>query len=156
MQKIDKLEAVFWGIALPGFPQLLAGSFIKGVLFVSLEILINVMSHFNKAIMLSFLGQTEQASEVVDYQWLMFYPCLYMFALWDAYKTSIKPEEKFAYLPFAFCAYFVTIGLMFAPKVFISGKLIGPVFLPMFGVVPGILIGLFIKQVLIQKFVNHK
>ncbi|MEH7549409.1 hypothetical protein V7306_27105, partial [Neobacillus vireti] len=82
MKKMSKLEAVLWNIAFPGFTQLLTGQYIKGVLFVVLEFIMNVNSHFNQAIMLSFLGEIGQAEMVVNYQWLMFYPCIYMFSMW--------------------------------------------------------------------------
>ncbi len=61
MKKQGKLEAVLWSIALPGFSQLLTGSYVKGVLFVLLEFVINVMSNFNEAIMLSFLWEIDRA-----------------------------------------------------------------------------------------------
>ncbi len=148
MKSITKLEAVLWSIALPGFAQLLARSWVKGILFVLLEILINMMSNFNKGIMLSFLGETRQAAEVLDYQWLMFYPCLYMFAMWDAYKMAQTKEEPYAFLPFVFSAYTVTVGLMYSPEIVINGVFIGPIFLPMLFVIPGILIGLVIKFII--------
>ncbi|WP_433749117.1 hypothetical protein [Falsibacillus pallidus] len=154
MKELDKLEAILWSIALPGFPQLLAGSLVKGILFVFLEILFNMMSHFNKAIMLSFLGETGQASEIVDYQWLMFYPCLYMFAMWDAYKLSLKEKEPYTYLPFAFGAYLVTVGLMYAPKVYLFNLFPGPVFLPILALLPGLGIGFLIRSLIVQKKVD--
>lgn len=46
------------------------------------------MSSFNKAIMLSFLGKIYEAVQIIDYQWLMFYPCVYMFAMYDAQKHA--------------------------------------------------------------------
>ena len=147
---ITKLEAILWGIALPGFPQLLVGLWFKGTLFVLLEIVFNVQSNFNQAIMYSFLGETEKAAQIINYQWLMFYPCLYMFAMWDAYKISIKKEEEYSYLPFVFSAYFVTVGLMYSPKVYVFGKFIGPIFLPMLFVIPGVGIGLLLRGIFIR------
>jgi hypothetical protein len=151
MKKVEPLEAILWSIALPGFSQLLSGSIIKGLFFVSLEFIINVNSHFNKGIMLSFLGKTAEAANVIDYQWLMFYPCLYMFAMWDAFKMAQDKEKRYQYIPFAFGAYFVTIGLMYSPLVYVNGIFIGPVFLPMIFLIPGLGIG-FIIQYLIIKF----
>ncbi len=145
---INKLEAILWSIALPGFPQLLVGLWFKGTLFVLLEVIINVQSNFNQAIMYSFLGDTHQASSVIDYQWLMFYPCLYMFAMWDAYKLAQKSEERYTFLPFVMSAYLVTVGLMYSPKIYLFGKFLGPVFLPMLFVIPGVIIGLLIRLLL--------
>ncbi|MBM7586592.1 hypothetical protein JOC86_003144 [Bacillus pakistanensis] len=150
MKTLGKLEAILWSIALPGFTQLLIGSWIKGVLFVLLEFIINVQSHFNKAIMLSFLGETRMAAEIIDYQWLMFYPCLYMFAMWDAYKASLVKDEKLSFLPFVFSAYTVTVGLMVSPNVEIMNVFIGPIFFPMMCVVPGVIIGFILKKIILH------
>ena len=147
---ISKLEGILWSIALPGFPQLLVGLWFKGALFVLLEIIINVQSNFNLGIMYSFLGETHKAASVIDYQWLMFYPCLYMFAMWDAYKLAGTKVEKFSFLPFVMSAYMVTVGLMYSPKVYLFGKFIGPIFLPILFVIPGVLIGLLIRSILIR------
>jgi hypothetical protein len=152
MKKMSKLEAILWNIAFPGFSQLLTGQYIKGVLFVALEFIMNVKSRFNQAIMYSFLGEIEWAEAVTNYQWLMFYPCVYMFAMWDAYRTAMPENEKYSFLPFVFCAYFVTVGLMVSPKFTLLKYHLGPVFLPMLFLVPGLIIGFFIKFLLTMKF----
>lgn len=150
MKRLDKLEAVLWSVALPGFSQLLSGQFLKGALLVLLEFLINVQSNFNEAIMLSFLGETRRAAEIIDYQWLMFYPCLYMFAMWDAYRSAMREEEEMSYLPFAFGAYFITIGLMYSVKVEVFGVFIGPIFFPMLSLLPGLGIGFIIRMIIMK------
>ncbi|WP_456271757.1 hypothetical protein [Bacillus sp. AK031] len=146
---LNKLEAILWSIALPGFPQLLINSYIKGILFVTLEFIVNIQSNFNEAIRLSFLGETRIAAEVIDYQWLMFYPCLYMFAMWDAFKSAEGERDKYSFLPFVCTAYTVTTGLMLAPKVFIKDIFIGPIFFPMICVLPGVGAGFLIRKVLV-------
>jgi hypothetical protein len=40
----DKLEAILWSIALPGFAQLLNRKFLKGIVFIFFEFLVNVKS----------------------------------------------------------------------------------------------------------------
>ena len=79
------IERLLWSIALPGFGQFLNGKLIKGMVIVFLEFLINVQANFNGVIISSFHGDIEKAIAETDYLWLMFYPCLYMFAMWDAY-----------------------------------------------------------------------
>ncbi|MBT2734930.1 hypothetical protein QF028_003869 [Neobacillus sp. B4I6] len=145
MKKMSKLEAVLWNIAFPGFSQLLMGQYIKGILFVALEVMINAKSHFNMAIMLSFLGEIDKAGAVLNYQWLMFYPCVYMFSMWDGYRSAMPANEKYTFLPFVFGAYFVTVGLMLSPKITILKVHPGPVFLPMLFLIPGLLIGFILK-----------
>lgn len=139
-------EKLIWSIALPGFGQLLNGKYLKGILFISLEFVINVRSHFNELIMLSFNGEIENAIDHTKYQWLMFYPCVYFFAMWDAFKDAGGGKEPYSFLPFVLSAYFVTVGLMYSAKVKIFGILLGTVWFPMLCVIPGVIIGLLLKK----------
>lgn len=82
------IEALLWSIALPGFGQLLNKKYVKGIAMIFLELLINTQSRFNEAIRLSFLGRTNEAAAMVDIGWLMFYPCLYFFAMWGNYSPQ--------------------------------------------------------------------
>ncbi|MCM3586221.1 hypothetical protein M3182_10815 [Mesobacillus maritimus] len=148
MKRLSKLEGILWSVALPGFPQLLTGQFLKGALLVILEFVINVNSNFNQAIMYSFLWEIDKAFKVVDYQWLMFYPCVYMFSMWDAYRHALDEKVKRSYLPFVFGAYMVTVGLMLSPKLKIFGISLGPVFWPMLFLLPGLLIGFVIRIIM--------
>lgn len=146
----DKLEAILWSIALPGFAQLLNRKILKGIVLIFLEFIVNVNSHFNMVILHSFQGNIKEAIEATNYQWLMFYPCLYMFAMWDAYKDAEGETPPYSYLPFVFGAFFVTIGLMYSPSLKLGQILFGPVFLPILSLIPGLLVGYFIKCIFAQ------
>jgi len=149
MRGQSRLEVIMWSIALPGFSQLLMKKYWKGTLFIALEFIINVNSNFNESIMQSFLWNIDEAIEIIDFQWIMFYPCLYMFAMWDAYRAVMDQEDEYAFLPFVFCAYFVTVGLMYSTKLKIFHILLGPIFLPILFLVPGIVSGFIIKYSLL-------
>jgi uncharacterized membrane protein len=141
-------EILLWSIALPGFGQFLNQKYIKGITLLILEVLINVQSNFNEIIIFSFQGDTYNAVQHTDYQWLMFYPCLYFFAMWDAYRDAGGGGTPYFSLPFVFSAYFVTVGLIYSSAVKVSGVLIGPVWLPMISVIPGLIVGFLIRKVL--------
>lgn len=143
------VERIFWSIALPGFGQLLNKQYVKGLTFIFLEFLVNSCANFNEAIMLSFLGETGRALTSIDYGWLMFYPCLYFFAMWDAFKEAGGGKAPYSFLPFAFCAYFVTVGLMVAPKAIFFGVTFGPVFFPMICVIPGLIVGFLLRKIIL-------
>lgn len=149
-RKPKKHEALLWSIALPGFGQFLNGSLFKGSVFIFLEILVNVLSKFNLAILYSFQGEIQKAIDVTNFQWLMFYPCLYMFAIWDAYRNADGEVNSFSYIPFVFGAFFITIGLIYSTSIKIFGVKIGPVFLPIISLVPGLLIGFIIYKLVIK------
>ncbi|KAB7669937.1 hypothetical protein [Bacillus sp. B1-b2] len=156
MTKLGKFQSIMWSIALPGFSQLLTGQYFKGTLFVLSEITINVCSHFNKAIMLSFLGEFSNASSIVDYQWLMSYAFLYFFAMWDAYKYEMPENEELAFLPFASAAAFVTLGLIYSNVIKFFGQVLGPVFTPMIFVIPGLASGFVIRYLLLNLSLKYK
>ncbi|MFC3039414.1 hypothetical protein ACFOGI_04060 [Virgibacillus xinjiangensis] len=151
MKRSRKLEAVLWSVALPGFAQLLNRKYVKGILLIALEFIINVMGNFNRIIVLSFHGHTQEAVEQTDYMWLMFYPCLYFFAIWDAYRDAGGNERPFAYLPLVFSAYFVTLGLILSPNFTLFGYLIGPMWLPMLFLPIGLGIGAVIRWFTLKK-----
>ncbi|UOQ91464.1 hypothetical protein MUO14_12800 [Halobacillus shinanisalinarum] len=148
MKQNHKYEKLFWSIALPGFGQILNGKFLKGMLFIGLEFLINVQSNFNKVILLSFHGDIKTAIQQTNYGWLMFYPCLYFFAMWDAYKDAGGGGKPFSFMPFAFSAYSVTIGLIYSPDLRIMGILLGPIWLPILSLIPGVVTGLLLKKII--------
>ncbi|MGM0878926.1 MAG: hypothetical protein ACQEWV_30760 [Bacillota bacterium] len=141
-------EKLMWSIALPGFGQYLNGKYFKGTVLLILEFLINVQANFNEIIFLSFHGEIGDAIELADYQWLMFYPCLYFFSMWDAVKDAGGGKDTYSFLPYVFAAFFVTVGLIFSSKLTIFGVLLGPVWLPMLFVFPGVIIGLIIRKII--------
>jgi hypothetical protein len=144
----NSLEKLLWSIALPGFGQLLNRKYIKGILLIVLEIIVNIQSNFNEAILSSFKGNTHTSINEIDFQWLMFYPCLYFFSMWDAIKDANEgvKSSPLLFLPFVFSAYFVTVGLIYSSEVTIFHVFLGPVFLPMLCVIPGIITGLIVKK----------
>ncbi|MFC7062711.1 hypothetical protein [Halobacillus seohaensis] len=148
--KHRQLEILLWSIAFPGFGQLLNHHFIKGLVFILFEVIINMNSLFNTAIKLSFTGEIQEAVEVTNYQWLMFYPCLYVFAIWDAYKNSQINPPPYAFLPFVFSAYFITVGLIYSPHFKLFGILLGPIWLPILSIIPGIIVGFGIRWIILS------
>jgi hypothetical protein len=142
----NEIEKLLWSIALPGFGQFLNGKVIKGIVFVILKFMVNVQANFNVMIIASFQGDIQNAIAQADYQWLIFYPCLFFFAMWDAYKDAGGGREKYSFLPFVFSAYFVTVGCTYFPNFLLFGILLGPVWLPMLCVIPGLVVGIIIKK----------
>ncbi|NHN30535.1 hypothetical protein [Paenibacillus agricola] len=144
-----RIEVLLWSIALPGFGQLLNGRVFKGLILISLEFLVNVQSNLNQVIISSFHGEIQQAVIETDYQWLMFYPCVYMFGMWDAYKEAGSGLLPYSYLPFVLAAFLATVGLIYSDKK-LWGWYFGPVWLPMLLCFIGVGIGLYMKKKLNQ------
>jgi len=144
----NRVEVLLWSVALPGFGQIINRKYVKGVALLGLEFLINLQSNFNVVIQLSFKGQIDKAISLTNYQWLMFYPCLYLFSIWDAYRDAGGGDSPYAYLPFVIPAYFTTVGLIYSPKLELFGNLWGPVWLPILFCGVGCSLGLMLKALL--------
>jgi hypothetical protein len=77
------------------------------------------------------------------------YPCVYMFAMYDSYKYAEGENPRLSFVPFAFGAYFITVGLMYSPNN-IFGISFGPIWLPMLSLIPGLGIGFIIRYIIIK------
>lgn len=146
-----RLEVILWSLALPGFGQLLNGKYFKGAVLLIIEFLINIKSNLNLVIISSFKGDIVSSIGTVDFQWLMFYPCVYMFALWDAFRDSAAESAPFSFLPFALAAYLGTIGVIYSSQFVFWGVLLGPVWLPIIFMLIGTGIGLILMHMLVRK-----
>jgi len=80
----------------------------------------------------------------------MFYPCLYFFATWDAWKDAEGGKEKYSFRPFVFTAYSVTVGCIYSSSFRTFGLLFRPIWLPMLCVIPGVICGLLIQKLLLK------
>jgi hypothetical protein len=142
MHKTTKLEVILWSIAFPGFGQLLNGKLLKGFVLIGLEIWINVNSHLNEIIISSFHGEIKETIAQTNYQWLMFYPCIYVFNIWDAYKDAGGGKKPYASVPLAMGAFIGTVGIIY------SRNFLGAVWLGIIGFFVGIMAGFLIKAAL--------
>jgi hypothetical protein len=147
MNSSNKIEKLLWCIAFPGFGQLLNKKYIKGITLIVLEFVVNSNANLNQIIIFSFKGDILSSIEYTDYHWLMFYPCIYMFGMWDAYKDGGE-TASYAYLPYVLGAFLGTVGLIYSSYLTIFGILLGPVWLAMMFAILGIGIGIAAFKVL--------
>lgn len=85
----------WWSAAFPGFGHLMLGQYIKGVVYFIWEFVINVNAQLNLAIIYSFQGQFELASQVLNTKWLLFYIPVYIGTIWDSYRTSVEQNKLY-------------------------------------------------------------
>ncbi|MBS4219011.1 hypothetical protein KHA96_11860 [Bacillus sp. FJAT-49711] len=154
MSKKGRIQKVLWSIILPGSGQILNGKIIKGLLLSGVELFTLFQSHLLKVILYSFRGDIQLAIEKANYQWLMFYPCIYLFSIWDAYKLAGGGKSPYAFLPFVFSVYTATLGVIYSSNLKVFGVLLGPIFLPLLFSIPGIGVGLLLKMGLENKKIN--
>lgn len=79
----------WWSAAFPGFGHSLLGNNIKGFLLIIWEIIININSGINMAIIYSFTGRFDQAKAVININWILLYTAFYIYAIWDSYRLTV-------------------------------------------------------------------
>ncbi len=82
-----------------------------------LEIIINVLGNFNEVIILSFHGNIQEAVQHTDYQWLMFYPCLY-FCNVGCIPGCGGREQTICFCAICICCLFRHSGVNFFPSLY--------------------------------------
>ncbi|WP_273852392.1 hypothetical protein [Guptibacillus spartinae] len=151
-RNVYPLEVLLWSIAFPGFGQIINKMYIRGAFFIVLEFVINVNANLNMNILYSFQWKSAQAIEATNYEWAMFYPCVYLFAIYESYFSALEKSgqeiKKFLALPFVGGAYFSTVGVIFSN---VSNMVLPPTFVGILGIVFGVGIGGLLRVWFIQR-----
>ncbi len=150
MSKSRCVEVLCWSIAFPGFGQFLNGKFLKGLTLLLSEFIINTQANLNTVIISSFHGEIDQAIHQTNYQWLMFYPCVYLFGMWDAYRDAGGGNKPYSFLPFVISAYFGTIGVIYSSTLQIMGIKLGPIWLSILFLLIGVTTGLIVRNSILK------
>ncbi|GAB1806156.1 hypothetical protein [Priestia megaterium] len=79
----------WWSAAFPGFGHLLLSKYLRGFVLFVWEVVINIKSHVNLAMIYSFQGNIDMAKDVLNTRWLLIYIPVYIFAIWDSYRTTV-------------------------------------------------------------------
>jgi len=78
-----------WSTIFPGFGQIALGQYLKGYILIFWEILINTQSQLNLVILYTFTGRFQEATAAASPRWLLLYNAVFMYALWDSYRTTV-------------------------------------------------------------------
>lgn len=89
IHRMNPWVVTWWSLAFPGLGYILLGKLSKGIIFMFWEVLINMKSNINTAILYSFTGRFELARQVVDSRWLLLYVSVLIFIMWDSYHLTV-------------------------------------------------------------------
>lgn len=79
----------WWSAAFPGFGHMLLSKYLRGYALFIWEVIVNVNAHINSSMIYSFQGNIDMAKEVIDTRWLLMYIPVYLFGIWDSYRTTV-------------------------------------------------------------------
>lgn len=69
----------WWSAAFPGFGHLLLSKYLRGFVLFIWEVVVNIKSKLNLAMVYSFQGEIERAKEILEVRWLLIYIPVYIF-----------------------------------------------------------------------------
>jgi len=95
VHKRNPFTVACWSMGFPGFGHLLLNKYIRGYALVLWEIFINQKIHLNEAIVYSFNGQFQSAREAIDPRYMSLYIPVYLFAIWDSYRTTVDMNKVY-------------------------------------------------------------
>lgn len=85
----------WWSAAFPGFGHLLLSKYLRGLTLFIWEVIVNYNAKINLAMVHSFSGNIEAAKEVLDSRWMLMYIPVYLFGIWDSYRTSVDMNKVY-------------------------------------------------------------
>ncbi|KRE83024.1 hypothetical protein ASG89_12870 [Paenibacillus sp. Soil766] len=89
----NPLIIALWSVAFPGFGHILLHKFLTGFALFFWEFYINQLTQLNTAMMLSFNGNIVQAKAVLNEKYIYLYIPVYLFSIWDSYRTTIDENK---------------------------------------------------------------
>jgi TM2 domain-containing membrane protein YozV len=87
--------SVIWSFLVPGLGQLYIHRIITAFFIVVWVVVFAYYSHGLEAISLLFLGKVKESTSVINSEWLLFFPSIYGFAIYDAYVNTIENNKLF-------------------------------------------------------------
>lgn len=91
----NPLVIALWSVAFPGFGHFLVHKFITGFGLFFWEFYINQLTHLNTAIVHSFNGDIARAKAILDEKYIYLYIPVYLFAIWDSYRTAVDENKLY-------------------------------------------------------------
>ncbi|SFF98366.1 hypothetical protein [Sporolactobacillus nakayamae] len=87
------IVVAWWSAAFPGFGHMLLDMHIKGNVLFLFEIIINVHSKLNLAMVYSFMGEFDRSISVINTRWILIYIPFYFFCISDSYRSALKLNQ---------------------------------------------------------------
>jgi TM2 domain-containing membrane protein YozV len=85
----------WWSAAFPGFGHFILSKYIRGYFLFIWEVVVNLQANLNLAIIYTFQGQFSMVKEVVDTRWLLAYMPVYLYGIWDSYRSAVDMNKVY-------------------------------------------------------------
>jgi len=87
--------AAVWSLLSPGTGQVYIHRTIVAVFLLVSWIVVSYNSHLLPAMQYTLLGQLDKAKAIVDWQWYLNIPSIYIYAMYDAYVNCVEENNLY-------------------------------------------------------------
>ncbi|XKF67540.1 hypothetical protein LG329_15760 [Virgibacillus necropolis] len=95
LDKRNPVLALMWSLFLPGIGQLYIHRIIPAFFVIIWTVISFYYSHAPEATTLLVLGKIQQATSVLNPEWLLYLPSLYGFSMYDSYMNTVENNKLF-------------------------------------------------------------
>jgi len=95
LDKREPILSLIWSLFIPGLGQLYIHRIITAFFVIIWTVIFFYFSHGLEAISLLFLGKVQQATDVLTPEWLLFFPSIYGFSIFDSYINTVENNKLF-------------------------------------------------------------
>jgi hypothetical protein len=133
--ELRSIIASLLAIVMPGAGQIYNGQILKGFMFLLLEHAVNSLAHLNQGVYMDFNGLHNEALQVINYQFALFYPGVYSIGIYDAFQSSKQHHPHYnAAIFFIIAGMLGTFSIIYAkhlpyPLLFGGTSILAPILL---------------------------
>jgi ethanolamine transporter EutH len=95
LQKLNMWIPILWSLVAPGIGHIILRNIIPGFYLFAWYIVVIYKSKLLEGVYYSFLGYFSDVRFVMDFQWTLFIPSVYLFSVCDSYYRCIEQNELF-------------------------------------------------------------
>lgn len=95
LDKRNPWVAAAWSALTPGLGSLYVHKIIQGLFFIAWTIAVMYMSHMLQAVHLTMTGDFEQAKTILNFEWFLYLPGIYVFNIYDSYVAAVEYNKLF-------------------------------------------------------------
>lgn len=96
LDKRNPWLAAVWSVLSPGLGHLYIQSFPRGFFLIIWILVTAYFSNALEAIHYTFIGEFERATQVTDMEWLLMFPSIYGFVIYDSYNLAVEYNKLFS------------------------------------------------------------
>ena len=95
LDKRNPVMSILWSLFVPGLGQLYIHRILTAFFVIFWVVTFYYFSHAQEAVSLLFLGKIQQATTVLNPEWLLFLPSHYGFATFDSYMNAVENNKLY-------------------------------------------------------------